>query len=971
MIQKLRHYVMGQLTQVNILNCLRLILDWLILQLGRIFGLLILVVVNIVGFSFYLALDCAVSTVRFLCRHGLLPCKKAQIFAPLVARVTAAAYAAWDLFVYTIRQDLYEDSIKKATLLLFLKSLYKRFFSQSMAKSFANLPAMRKFVTFVTMFSVRHLAARIFNLGGSIQRAYYFKTHFFKKYVYTINHKRIALNYLYFTVFSGLSGALLATYIRLELAYPGSHFFKGDSTRYLQVITSHGLIMVFYVVVPLIFGMFANFLIPYHVGSKDVAFPRLNSIGFWILPAGFILLSKPAFLRRQNYKHWDPYDAYASTNYNIMQQYGNLSTQFTRVASSDVDAMSTNYAGLKYLNVDGYAAGVLKEQFFNWLHRLNTQTSYISEFNKSVTFSTPNCLGATRQGDSMWAKFLKDRYSNHLVALYDFLAQVSTGYIFGFPRRMEPRKSSIAGKLFNLKTKEVGLSNFWGDVLNFSSRKQPVVNTYFMKTKGAVLTSLADNITFDVSKGAESLGRNKNRKGGAFANLKNWTDFVLMWEYNSKWFHNTWSHLRHGAKVKPVSLKIQKCSSANSVMSGWTFTAPFSAHTKFTGLGAQDAAIVSVLLAGLSTTISFTNLLITRRTMGVPGLRNRKNLLPFISISLLLVMRMLALITPVLAAAMLMLLMDRHFNTSFFDYAYGGDVIMFHHLFWFFGHPEVYVVIIPAFGIINSILPVYCFRRIASKNHLVWATYVMAYMGFLVWGHHMYLMGLDHRSRSLYSTITVMISLPAVVKIVNWSLTLLNGTLKIDVIFLFIMAFFSFFLCGGLTGLWLSHVGLNIFVHDTFYVVAHFHFLFSSATFSAIFAAIYYYHNTFFHVKYSKVFSLAQLVFWVAGQWITFIPLFWVGYNGLPRRYHDYPIMYMGWQGLATAGHLLTMLSVFFFFLNFVEAKLDAKQDVTVPDRIPRAFKKITYLRLKNERIHKKASVSNIIQTPFSYIVRN
>lgn len=202
-------------------------------------------------------------------------------------------------------------------------------------------------------------------------------------------------------------------------------------------------------------------------------------------------------------------------------------------------------------------------------------------------------------------------------------------------------------------------------------------------------------------------------------------------------------------------------------MSGWTFTAPFSAHTKFTGLGAQDAAIFSVLLAGLSTTISFTNLLITRRTMGVPGLRNRKNLMPFITISLLLVMRMLALITPVLAAAMIMLLMDRHFNTSFFDYAYGGDVIMFHHLFWFFGHPEVYVVIIPAFGIINSILPVYCFRRIASKNHLVWATYVMAYMGFLVWGHHMYLMGLDHRSRSLYSTVTVMISLPAVVKIVN------------------------------------------------------------------------------------------------------------------------------------------------------------------------------------------------------------
>jgi len=128
---------------------------------------------------------------------------------------------------------------------------------------------------------------------------------------------------------------------------------------------------------------------------------------------------------------------------------------------------------------------------------------------------------------------------------------------------------------------------------------------------------------------------------------------------------------------------------------------------------------------------------------------------------------MLALIVPVLGAAMIMLECDRHFKTSFFDYAYGGDVILFQHLFWFFGHPEVYVVIIPAFGLVNMLIPFYNFRRMASKGHLIWATYIMAYMGFLVWGHHMYLVGLDHRSRSLYSTVTIMISLPAVVKLIN------------------------------------------------------------------------------------------------------------------------------------------------------------------------------------------------------------
>ena len=131
----------------------------------------------------------------------------------------------------------------------------------------------------------------------------------------------------------------------------------------------------------------------------------------------------------------------------------------------------------------------------------------------------------------------------------------------------------------------------------------------------------------------------------------------------------------------------------------------------------------------------------------------------------------------------------------------------------------------------------------------------MAYMGFLVWGHHMYLVGLDHRSRSLYSTVTIMISLPAVVKLINWTLTFLNGTIIINVPILFVFTFFLFFLCGGLTGMWLSHVGLNMYVHDTFYVVAHFHFMFSCATFSAIFASIYHYYYTIFGIKYSAFFG--------------------------------------------------------------------------------------------------------------------
>lgn len=169
----------------------------------------------------------------------------------------------------------------------------------------------------------------------------------------------------------------------------------------------------------------------------------------------------------------------------------------------------------------------------------------------------------------------------------------------------------------------------------------------------------------------------------------------------------------------------------------------------------------------MSTTISFTNLLITRRTLISPGLRNRRILLPFITIALLLTLRMLAIVTPVLGAAVIMSLLDRHFQTAFFDFTYGGDPILFQHLFWFFGHPEVYILIIPTFGFTNIILPYNTTRRLSSKHHMVWAVYVMAYMGYAVWGHHMYLVGLDHRSRNMYSTITIMISLPATIKVVN------------------------------------------------------------------------------------------------------------------------------------------------------------------------------------------------------------
>lgn len=582
-----------------------------------------------------------------------------------------------------------------------------------------------------------------------------------KKYIYTINHKRIAINYFYFSMWTGLSGAALATMIRLELAHPGSPFFKGDSLRYLQVATAHGLIMVFFVVVPIIFGAFANFLIPYHVGSKDVAYPRLNSIGFWIQPVGFVLVSKIAFLRPQYWRYYD----------------------------------KTSY-------------------YFPLVEK--------SSYRKFNEF----------QDNNMFQYRALQRY-----------------------------------------------------VLD--------ENTWFWKGKSQ--TNYSD---YEIYSGTP---------------LK-----LLFWKDMISYPESFWYAASRIVKSRRKKIYVSKCSNRTLTTAGWTFITPFSSNVKYTGIGSQDILILGVIFSGISSTISFTNLLITRRTLSMPGMRHRRILLPFVSIAIFLAFRMLALVTPVLTAAMVMMALDRHWQTTFFEFAYGGDPILSQHLFWFFGHPEVYILVIPTFGFVNQVIPYNNTRRVASKHHMIWAVYVMAYMGFLVWGHHMYLVGLDHRSRTMYSTITIMISMPATIKMVNWTLTLVNGAMKIDLPLLCVVSYLLLFTVAGFTGMWLSHVGLNISMHDTFYVVAHFHLMLSGTTMMGIFVGTYYYFTSLFGIKYSRIFGYLHLIYYSAGQWMTFLPMFYLGFSGMPRRVHDYPIVFMGWHSMATTGHFITMTGVMFFFLCFL-----------------------------------------------------
>lgn len=622
-----------------------------------------------------------------------------------------------------------------------------------------------------------------------------------KKYVYTINHKRIAINYFIFSMWTALSGAALATMIRMELAFPGSPFFKGDSTRYLQTITAHGLIMVFFVVVPILFGGFANFLIPYHVGSKDVAYPRLNSIGFWIQPFAYLLVAKTAVLRQQFWKYYDKTSSY----------YPLLDKNHKRelLVSNDDSLM---------------------------------QLTSFKHFN-----------------------------DNEHIIPYKQKNSVIDGYDFSVPGSF---------KTF-----------FWNNVVNYPE--------------------------------------------------------------------SFWYTVMRLSNQRRKKVYVTKCSDRTSVTAGWAFITPFSCNTKFTRVGSQDLLIIAVILAGVSTTVSFTNLLITRRTLAMPGLRNRRVLLPFITISLLLTLRMLAIITPVLGASMFMLMMDRHWQTTFFEFVYGGDTVLFQHLFWFFGHPEVYVLIIPTFGIINMTLPFLNTRRVASKHHLIWAIYVMAYMGFVVWGHHMYLVGLDHRSRSLYSTITIMISLPATIKVVNWTLTLINGALKVDVVLAWSIAYILVFLVGGFTGMWLSHVALNISMHDTFFVIGHFHLMLSGVVLVGSFTGFYYYFGALFGIKYSRFFAYMHLIYYNGGIWLTFVPMFWLGFSGMPRRIHDYPAVFMGWHSMASTGHMIALVGAIFFFFMILDSHIEKRVVVYSTLGLPRWHKrvqyylfKIRYLQLVNKQLN-------------------
>lgn len=349
---------------------------------------------------------------------------------------------------------------------------------------------------------------------------------------------------------------------------------------------------------------------------------------------------------------------------------------------------------------------------------------------------------------------------------------------------------------------------------------------------------------------------------------------------------------------------------AGGAATGWTVYPPQS-DTPYQMGSAVDLSILSLHVAGVSSLLGAINLITTTFNMRAPGMT--MSAMPQFVWAIFITAWLLLLSLPVQAGALTMLQTDRNQNTGFFDVASGGDSVQYQHQFWFFGHPEVYILIIPAFGIISHVISRFVIKPIFGSIGMIYAMLSIGLLGFIVWSHHMYLVGMDVDTRAYFTAATMIIALPTGIKIFSWIATIYGGKPHYYVPFLYTLLFLVLFTFGGFTGVMLSNSSQDVALHDTYYVVAHFHYVLSLGAVVGVQAGFYYWVGKISGYHYSEKVGQIQLVVFTMGVNFVFLPMHFLGLNGFPRRIPDFPDGYIGWNSFITFGTALTFLSLIIF----------------------------------------------------------